>query len=129
MFLKDKLPELSPSIRELPDEAEWRKALLKAAELIRTHGLAKWRREDECGRLCLQGAISKALTGDAEGRDSDRATNAVHRHLIAMGVPRELTSPNGNAIWNNQPERTADQVINALEAAAFSLSALEEEGR
>jgi hypothetical protein len=97
----------------------WRQNLLLAAQIVRQRGLAKWEQQDRAGRVCVQGAISLALTGklysDMEGCAE---TRALHRYLLSQGVPEGITSPGGSARWNNQHERTAGDVIEALEGAA-----------
>jgi hypothetical protein len=100
----------------------WRATLLRAADLIREHGLAKYTQQDSEGRMCLHGAISIAATGkpfcELDAPIYCEASAAVRRHLLALGVSRDLIGNDGCAQWNNKPERTADQVIAALEGAA-----------
>jgi len=96
-----------------------RRALLVAADLIERHGLAKLTQRDAEGRLCLQGAISVAATGKTRQYTDIycAASAAVYRYLTARGVPDGDTYVNGSAPWNNKPERTAAEVIEALRGA------------
>lgn len=104
-------------------KAKWRALLLQAADIVRTRGLAKDTQEDEEGRVCIHGAISIARFGhpfhDEDGH-ACKASRAVARYLNARGVPQELASNDGCADWNNEPDRTVDEVIEALDGAARS---------
>ncbi len=114
---------------EMPAEATtdepWRLVLLEAAGLIRARGLAKFIQEDLDGTVCLHGAISIARFGYPYGDDCGdavacKATESVANFLRASGVGRDLVGGSGCSRWNNLPERTADEVIAALEGAACS---------
>jgi hypothetical protein len=93
--------------------------LLKAAELVRERGLAKYTQEANDGSICLHGALSIAATGRAYSgnREECGAALAVHKYLLSIDVDENLTRPGGSACWNNQKDRTADDVIAALEGA------------
>ena len=97
-----------------------REVLLSAARLIEIHGLAKETQRDAEGRLCLMGAISVARMGATCKYDSVtcRATLAVHKYLLSVGVSEDITAPSGSAQWNNQPQRTQTEVVAALRGAA-----------
>lgn len=98
----------------------WRATLLKAADLIRERGLAKYTQQDKNRSVCIQGAISIALSGRVHCDNAEycEATKILGRYLVARG--ERGASEKGNAYWNNTPERTADEVIAALEGAARS---------
>lgn len=84
------------------------RALLEAADLIELHGHCK-RTRTLNGAFCVLGAITMAATGDPWKISTGIA--ACDRFARFLG-----RSP---APWNNQPERTAKEVIEALRSAAF----------
>lgn len=101
--------------------------LLHAAELVRERGLAKHRQVEEDGSVCLHGAISIAAAGKPWTSASSnslhcKAALAVHKYLRSQGVDSLYSTPTGSAFWNNQYERTANEVIAALEGAAAMAS-------
>lgn len=81
----------------------WRALLLEAAQYIREHGHAKRALVDEHGAACLVGAINMVHSGN-------QARHQVQHFLKVKCL----------VAWNNAPERTADEVIAALEGAAFA---------
>ena len=100
----------------------WRTVLLRAAEIVRERGLAKWQLEDTDGRVCIHGAIRIAAYGHSAGAgigpeeiESCQALCKYLRQTDAKGIHGY-----GAAEWNNEPGRTADEVIAALEGAARS---------
>jgi hypothetical protein len=108
-----------PKWNEPKSNELWRQNLLLAAGIMRRRGLAKWEQMDQRGRVCVQGAISLALTGEVDKEPIGCAeTLALYRYLRSIGVPEGITLPGGSARWNNQHERTVDDVIEALEGAA-----------
>ena len=112
----------------------WRGLLLDAANLLRERGLAKGTQLSEKGEVCLHGAIRFTRWGvpsyeeywskDFACRRTDaticRAENAVRDYLRRNGVSSNLAAEHGCAGWNNERERTQDEVIAALEGAASS---------
>lgn len=99
----------------------WRKALFDAADLVRVRGLAKGMQQAPDGSVCLHGALSIAIsrTPYADGSTYCDASLAVVAVLRRRGVPYyQPTHITGAAVWNNAPERTAEEVIEVLEAAA-----------
>lgn len=99
--------------------------LRRAARLIRDFGLAKRTQEDDEGRVCFHGAISKAATGSSRACDRPLAAEAqkvAAEFLLksgAKGIHRMETAYKYSCVnWNNAPERTASEVIAALEGAA-----------
>jgi hypothetical protein len=100
--------------------ADWRSMLLKAAEIVRQRGLAKFTQQDKEGRVCVQGAISIAITGkpfcSSYHEEYCEITRILARYLQDKGEVGAKES--GNAYWNNAPHRTAEQVIAALEDCA-----------
>ena len=93
--------------------------LLRAASNVRERGLAKHTQEDTLGRVCLHGAISIAAYGlpHVHGETGQQADRAVCRYLKSQGI---IVCDAGAAHWNNADERTAEEVIAALEGAAMA---------
>lgn len=105
--------------KSFPNQAYF--ILHKAAYLIRKRGLAKGIQEASNGSVCVHGAISIAATGKPYKECSIATCNAeqyVYNYLISKGVSADYINPQGLAGWNNCFERTADEVIEALEGAA-----------
>lgn len=105
---------------EMPVMEEWRLILLKAADLIRKHGLAKHTQFSNSGSMCIHGAISIAAKGVPY--QGDRvicdAEDKVIYHLISLGkLPKHCS---GAGPWNNELNRTASEVIEMLETVARS---------
>lgn len=105
--------------------------LLKAADAIRKHGHVKHTRKDtETGSMCAHGAIGYAISGNPLGFVKSLecpAAARVHDYLQNKGVDMKRigNGPYGIgymntdiATWNNLPETTAQDVIDALEGAA-----------
>jgi hypothetical protein len=93
-----------------PDLDEVGLVLMRAAEIIRERGWCQHNLKDSIGRMCMVGAITEAqscLGISAAGRAQD----AVRHELQINGFISD---------WNNAPERTADEVIQALESAALT---------
>jgi len=104
----------------------WRTVLLRAAEIVRERGLAKYIQEDSFGSVCIHGAISIAANGRAHVAADEfpssglecEACEAVCAYLRRSGANNIWGF--GAANWNNESYRTADEVIAALEGAALS---------
>lgn len=103
---------------------ETQRILFEAADLIRARGLAKYARVAENGSCCIHGAISIAETGDPDTGAtwrSSAAVTAVREAINALGYVNpynKLPYKTGVAPWNNEKERTRDEVITVLEYAA-----------
>lgn len=116
---------------------------LKAAEVVRTNGHYKgayFEPSPESGvgilpapaecPVCIAGALSIAISGDPTP-DRDANPEREHYDVIAgrladtMGIEGDpLLAPVGRlAGWNDAEERTADDVIAALEQAAKAVAA------
>lgn len=100
--------------------------LIGAAHIIRSRGWCRGTLLDEHGAVCLLGAIFEAGTGKSAAMfysddQCDALTHEVSeivQRMINMrfrgtGEPR-LTI----AGWNDQPMRTAEDVLNILDSAA-----------
>jgi hypothetical protein len=98
------------------------KVLYDAADLIDQRGLAKGIRRDSEGRLCLHGAIEFAMTGTAwsSGEKHKEVSRHVRKYLEHNLGFVGLTDY-GCAEWNNAPERTKQEVVDALRGAAEML--------
>lgn len=101
MFLDDK-PH--GEVKEL-DEVS--RALLKAAEILERKGHCKGRAIGPNHSVCVSGAVSEAVDWDSK----------MHHDVIARLRPHTLPCP---IMWNDAPERTAEEVIAKLRAVAFS---------
>lgn len=96
----------------------WRRVLIDAAGHIRTRGWCQFSAEDENGSVCAGGAISLAASNSpTKWGDVPLFEEACERVRLYLGYNVGYAFPSG---WNNEPERTADDVINALEGAARS---------
>ena len=85
------------------------KLAIKAARLIEERGHCKGVFSDDEGRLCIKSAISMAATPD-RGRLGLRLK--VDRLMPIIGCSSLVG-------WNDAPERTAEDVIDVLVAAAY----------
>lgn len=105
------------------------KAVLEgAAGYVERYGLHKgWLRQTdgrgnyiEDGPVCANGAIGLAVTGDIiqVGSLAFEAADVLAAHLGLEGGDGWRAV----AIWNDAPERTAEDVITALRAAAGEVS-------
>jgi hypothetical protein len=104
----------NPEWQPKPDQAI---VLLKAANLIREHGLAKHTRQDDQGRFCTYGAVATAADGSIHGESKLMISTMryLRSYMADIGIERD----DGDiARWNNEPKRTAKQVIAVLEGAA-----------
>lgn len=101
--------------------------LLKAADLLEKHGLAKFQRMDINGSMCFLGAVQAAQFGISDqikyGGDSD-LTLEVSEAVASLLKLRKGHAPDTRqavADWNNHPERTSQQVIDAMRQAAHAV--------
>ena len=81
-----------------------------AAQLIRKRGHAKGERKTNDGRLCLIGSLYEAL-----GEQEEIPPLFTWPPYLAV---RQVLANRWVSLWNDAPERTPDEVIAALEAAA-----------
>lgn len=88
----------------------WRQQLLDAAALIEARGHCKHTRLSE-GRFCVLGAISQVVTGNPWKLFSENEPCATFARHLGVRAP---------ALWNNAPDRTAEDVIMALRECARS---------
>lgn len=92
------------------DEVSFR--LLRAADLLRHCGHAKGVIEDRAGRMCVVGAILSAANNKYDGVTYSMCVHRLERNLGLNTRGVSIVD------WNNARERTADEVIAALEGAA-----------
>jgi hypothetical protein len=94
--------------------------LRAAADLLATNGWIQGQPSDEHDRYCMVGAVN-VVTDDADVYQD--AIRVIHEHLDNWGI----------AQWNDQPERTAEEVIAVLRETAAEqdarAAALEMEAR
>lgn len=81
------------------------KTLLKAADYIEKHGWCQGKWRNDAGEVCAYGAISSV---ERCGLVRSGAAWRLGRFLNVVSV----------AGWNDQPDRTKEEVIAALRAAA-----------
>jgi hypothetical protein len=120
VYQPDKLDVELPLAKPVVDEVG--QVLLKAADLIKERGLAKGTQRDTDGSLCVHGAISVALFGEPwkVGGDTE-PEERLGAFLASINAPLLRTHALAVIVcdyWNNAPERTQEEVIAALEAAA-----------
>lgn len=111
-----------PKVDHTPAQLdEVSRLMLKAADLIEKHGLAKDERCSAEGAYCVHGALAMAETGNPEAWDNPLEYVATARIFKTLGV-QETTffNPRGIAQWNNAPGRTQDEVVAKLRAVALS---------
>jgi hypothetical protein len=103
-------PSLKPTISPVVELEPWRQWLLTAAEMIARYGHCKHAMYHEDGRMCLYGALQKAqpLFSNA----------SIYRITDALSKVTHVTSAHDLIAWNDRPERTKEEVINALREAA-----------
>ena len=96
-------------LAKLPVE---RQKLLEAADIIEERGHCKETITNSAGNVCLYGALNIAFNEGA------RATSeASFQGLVAVG--KYLGKDSNPISWNNAPERTKEEVVSALRAAAL----------
>jgi hypothetical protein len=106
--------------------------LEKAAEILEVNGHCKWALRDAQGRHCALGAINQALVGDpfdlkgAGWLIVNRFASAILPHvndgLPVVAVATCFNEPVDLLVdWNNRPERTGADVIEAFRLAAKDL--------
>lgn len=95
--------------------------LLEAADLIEHHGHTKNQLYGPDGSMCLMGALEKA-----------RAVKDVDSYAAMQGAARAVADtlklgwycPIVDAVeWNNAPERTGAEVVDAMRQAAATVEA------
>jgi hypothetical protein len=86
--------------------------LWDAAQILRKHGHCKGAVMDEDGRYCWIGALDRAHRDSGLSLDDYR--DAFSQWDRCSGAPNQHYAVR----WNNAPERTAEDVINAFERAA-----------
>lgn len=92
--------------------------LLEAADLIERHGHTKNQLYDDKGSLCFLGALYGAKGNDSLDADARAAASAVR---TVVGLIPEGLDINVVVLWNNAPERTGAEVVDAMRRAAAML--------
>lgn len=103
--------------------AETAAILDEAANVIRRNGLhAGWYYDEDSGKppaespVDVYGAINIVATGDPIGSESPHNGTA-EAFAARSALRRQIGTPSAST-WNDAPDRTAEDVIAALEAAA-----------
>lgn len=111
MYQPDRLLEFKPEPWPEPDRCG--RILLEAANAIRTYGWVQNAFGDTERGFCAAGAIEFAVLSRGRTDFADRRNSAAVR--LSRTIPHFFRVPN----WNDEPGRTKEQVIAALEDAAF----------
>ena len=95
--------------------SDTKKLILKAANLIDKHGLAKGIEEDWNGAMCIYGALSIAH----QGRTAVHWDGVTHNAAIIIAKYLDLeiilNLPTSALVdWNNDPRRTKLEVVTAM---------------
>lgn len=98
--------------------------ILDAVEKLKKHGHTKFIRKDIDGRMCALGALDIAEgvgnKSEAISRIADHIPHCPwdgHNYEPIYGI--HLNDGNKVAQWNNQPERTSEEVINKFLEVAY----------
>ncbi len=97
--------------------------LMKAADLLEKHGHIKFLRGNIIEGMCALGAL-QAAQGKIYDLDTELTLTASQVVVDAMKLKHEFAMPHAAlAAWNNLPERTGQEVIDAMRKVAKSLIA------
>lgn len=115
----------TPTFPKVEVEDEVCVTLRRAADEIRKRGHVKWELCDE-GRVCVRGAITAVIVG--KSAFNAKSLTELYglqdaRYLAFSAADDELSQYLGDRStvdWNNAIERTASEVIEALEGAALT---------
>ena len=93
--------------------------LMKAAGLIEKHGHTKGQLKDKNGSMCFMGAIWQETSQIDLGLEAAKTTAMA----LGLGFDSHYKMGPSSALWtmvewNNAPERTAQEVIDAMRLAA-----------
>lgn len=91
-----------------------------AADVIEERGHSIGMLKDQSGRMCLWGAISFVVDGNALSARPETREMVMTKAIQAL---RPFTRGAHPIMWNNRPTRTKTQVINLLRRAAKAMSA------
>ena len=98
--------------------------LMKAADLLVKYGHVKFIRGDFFVGMCALGALQAAQGEANHGWDTALTLQASRAVMDMLAVPSDMHYPHAAlANWNNKPERTGQEVIDAFREAAKSLIA------
>lgn len=94
----------------------WRQTLLDAARYIETHGWVQGELGTCDGPVCAMGALHYL-----PGVMPENQVEAWGRLMTYLKLSNEIVNQlHPIAAWNDAPERTKDEVVAALRAAAFA---------
>lgn len=90
-----------------------------AAKRLETHGWCQRALQNASGQLCMAGALNAEVTGDPDNWVPETFFEEVVRAVPGMTPARnELPFASAVVNWNNDPDRTAAEVIAALRRTA-----------
>ena len=93
--------------------------LMKAADLLEKHGHIKFLRGNTVEGMCALGALQEAQGEPNLGWDTELTLQASRIVTGMLGVSYPMGYPHAAlADWNNRPERTGQEVIDAFRQAA-----------
>lgn len=118
-YLKSKLPE-SDVDNALFAKEPWRRTLWAAADIIVEQGWCQNTAKNAIGNVCMGGAISMAHHGSAYGWAEAKDALARMRNTLKAEEPALSISGCAVSEWNNQPGRTAEEVIAKLREVALA---------
>lgn len=101
--------------------------LEKAAEVLETRGWCQGTYHNPAGRVCAVGAVRTAVWGAPLLRDLEREVSTkdyVKVNEALMVLAEDIGLQNWNDLapgWNDHPDRTQDEVIDAFKHAAKDL--------
>jgi hypothetical protein len=90
----------------------WRQTLLDAADQIETHGWIQHEDGDANSGFCVVGAIFRAFRYEPDSIDQE-AIMQLRRYVARDNI----------VLWNDDPNRTKDEVITVLRQAGRARSA------
>lgn len=90
-----------------------------AIDVLQTHGWIQGKSGSRHDGFCAIGAVYQAVAQDVHGNVSDKDATAA---LVALGL-LDIPHTSGRlkhpiAVWNDAPDRTAEDVILAMKKAA-----------
>lgn len=102
------------------DSGKVAEILENAADLLEVHGWCQDRSRDDEGRMCAMGALYQSTFGPGVWECPSRVEyDTEHGYLEATrALNRKIGTQRSIPGWNDNSERTADEVIEAIKATA-----------
>jgi hypothetical protein len=98
----------------------WRSLLLEAAKIMDERGKCERVYRDCRGRVCVRGALHIALDGHPDDVCRPGPQEALKRAEFALCATLGVSNIWDAATWNNDRNRTKDEVVAVLRKAAAS---------